>query len=58
MARTAREYSEILKAVITIQIQEIFERPNYENSDYLQGQVTGLYITLDKIKDSEFLLED
>ncbi len=58
MAKTAKEYSEILKAVITMQIQNIFENPRYEESDYLQGQVTGLYITLDKIKASQFLIED
>lgn len=58
MARTAKEYSEILKAVLTMQIQAIFENPKYEESDYLQGQVVGLYTALDKINASQFLTED
>ena len=58
MARTAKEYAEILKSVIKIQIGYITENPNYEYSDYLQGQEQGLMTALDKIEASSFLLED
>lgn len=54
---SAKEYSEILRSVIGMAIKEIFSDPNYENSDYLQGQVVGLYTALDKIDKSQFLIE-
>ena len=58
MEKTAKEYAEILKSVIKIQIDYITENPEYETSDYLQCQETGLMIALEKIADSSFLLED
>ena len=58
MARTAKEYAEILKSVLKMQISYITENPNYETSDYLQGQEQGLLIALEKIETSSFLTED
>ena len=58
MTRTAKEYAEILKSVIKMQIGYITENPNYDESDYLQGQEQGLMIALDKIEASSFLLEE
>ena len=58
MAKTAKEYAEILKSVLRMQINYITENPNYEMSDDLQGQERGLLIALEKIEDSNFLLED
>lgn len=54
MARTAKEYAEILKSVLQMQISYITENPNYETSDYLQGQEQGLLIALEKIEASSF----
>lgn len=58
MAKTVKEYAEILKSVLRMQINYITENPNYEMSDDLQGQERGLLIALEKIEDSNFLLED
>ena len=58
MARTAKEYAEILKSVLKMQISYITENPNYEMSDNLQGQEQGLLIALEKIEASSFLTED
>ncbi len=58
MARTAKEYSEILRSVITMSVQEIFANPNYETNDYLQGYASGLLEAIDKINKSQFLVED
>ena len=58
MAKTSKEYAEILKSVLKMQIGYITENPNYEMSDYLQGQEKGLLIALDKIEASRFLTED
>ena len=58
MAKTSKEYAEILKSVLKMQISYITENPNYEMSDYLQGQEKGLLIALDKIEASRFLTED
>jgi len=58
MARTAKEYAEILKSVLKMQISYITENPNYETSDHLQGQEQGLLIALEKIEASSFLTED
>ena len=55
MARTAKEYAEILKSVIKMQIGYITENPNYGESECLQGQEIGLMIALEKIEASEFL---
>ena len=56
--RTAKEYAEIIKSVLKIQINYITENPRYEESDYLQGQEVGLMIALEKIDASKFLYED
>ena len=58
MAKTAKEYSEILRSVISMSVQEIFAESNYENSDYLQGYASGLLEAIDKINKSQFLVED
>jgi len=57
MAKTSKEYSEILESVLRIQIGCIRSNPNYEDSDYLQGQEVGLLTAIDKIKASKFLTE-
>ena len=58
MAKTAKEYAEILKAVIEMQIKYIQQDSRYEYSENLQGQEIGLTIALDKIEASQFLIED
>lgn len=58
MAKTAKEYSEILRSVISMSVQEIFAESNYENSDYLRGYTSGLLEAIDKINKSQFLVED
>ena len=58
MARTAKEYSEILENVLKLQIHYITEDPRYDDSEYLQGQEAGLMIALEKIAASKFLTED
>jgi len=58
MAKTAKEYAEILKAVLKMQIGYIQENPRYDDSEYLQGQEEGLRIALEKIEASNFLMED
>ena len=55
--KTAKEYSEILKMVLELQINYITENPDYYESEYLQGKEAGLLIAIDKIKASEFLME-
>lgn len=55
--KTAKEYSEILKMVLELQINYITENPDYYKSEYLQGKEAGLLIAIDKIKASEFLME-
>ena len=57
MAKTSKEYAEILESVLRIQIGYIRSNPNYEDSDYLQGQEVGLLTAIDKIKASNFLTE-
>lgn len=58
MGRTAKEYAEILKGVLKMQIGYIQENPRYDESEYLQGQEIGLRIALEKIEASSFLFED
>ena len=58
MTKTAKEYAEILKAVIEMQIKYIQQDSRYEYSENLQGQEIGLTIALDKIEASQFLMED
>lgn len=58
MAKTAKEYAEILKAVIEMQIKFIQQDSRYEYGENLQGQKIGLTIALDKIEASQFLIED
>ena len=57
MMKTAKEYSEILKMVLKLQINYITDNPNYSDSEYLQGQEAGLLIAIDKIDASKFLTE-
>lgn len=57
MAKTSKEYAEILESVLRVQIDYIRLNPNYEDSDYLQGQEVGLLTAIDKIKASKFLTE-
>lgn len=57
MAKTSKEYAEILESVLRMQIDYIRSNPNYEDSDYLQGQEVGLLTAIDKIKASNFLTE-
>lgn len=57
MAKTSKEYAEILESVLRIQIGYIRSNPNYEDDDYLQGQEVGLLTAIDKIKASKFLTE-
>ena len=57
MAKTAKEYSEILKACLQMQIRRITEGPDYECSDFLQGQEMGLLIAIDKIEKAQFLTD-
>lgn len=56
--KTAKEYAEILTAVLMMQIRYIQENPNYDDNEYLQGQEEGLRIALEKIEASQFLTED
>lgn len=58
MAKTSKEYAQILKAVLQMQIEMIRQNPRYWDDDYLQGQAFGLEIAIDKIKAAEFLTED
>ncbi len=55
--KTAKEYSEILEMVLRLQIDYIINNPDYENSDFLQGQEVGLLTAIDKINKSKFLTE-
>lgn len=55
---SAKEYAEVLKSVLKVQIKYITDDPNYdEGNRYLEGQEIGLRIALQKIKESEFLFE-
>ena len=54
---SAKEYAEVLKSVLKVQIKYITDHPDYERSSYLEGQEIGLRIALQKIKESEFLFE-
>ena len=53
-----KEYSEVIKSVITLEIKETFDKNNYYDSEYWQGYVAGLYMVLDKINKSSFLFEE
>lgn len=55
---TAKEYAQVLKDVLKMQIDYIVNDNNYESNRYLEGQEIGLRIALQKIKESEFLFED
>ena len=55
---SAKEYAEVLKSVIKMQIHYIVNDDNYESNRYLEGQEIGLRIALQKIKESEFLFEE
>jgi len=58
MAITLKEYAETLKAVIKMQISYLEEDSRYDNNECLQGQAIGLKIALEKINDSQFLIND
>ena len=56
---TKKEYAEVLKAVIKMQlvsVQEDLKMKDYDD-EYLEGVVQGLDIALDKIEASMFLTE-
>ena len=53
-----KEYSEVIKSVITLEINETFDKDNYYDSEYWQGYVSGLYTILDKINKSTFLFDE
>lgn len=55
---TAKEYAQVLKDILKMQIDYIVNDNNYESNRYLEGQEIGLRIALQKIKESEFLFED
>ena len=55
---TAKEYAQVLKDVLKLQIHYIVNDNNYESSRHLQGQESGLRIALQKIGESEFLFEE
>ena len=55
---TAKEYAQVLKDVLKLQIHYIVNDKNYESSRHLQGQESGLRIALQKIDESEFLFEE
>lgn len=46
---TVKEYHETVSNLLADQIMELFNNPNYYESDYLRGQATSLLIALDKI---------
>lgn len=54
---SAKEYAEVLKSVLKMQIKYITDHLDYEGNRYLEGQEIGLRIALQKIKESEFLFE-
>ena len=56
--RTSREYADILKMVLKIQIDYIKNNPRYCDSELLQGQEIGLEIAIEKIDASLFLTEE
>ena len=54
---TAKEYAELMKLILKMQINYILEDPDYEESEHLQGQEVGLRIAIEKIEQSSFLFE-
>ena len=56
--KTAKEYSEVLKSIIKLQIEYIYKEDDFPFNERLQGQVEGLQIALTKIEQSSFLTED
>ena len=56
--KTAKEYSEVLKSIIKLQIEYIYKEDDFDFNERLQGQVEGLQIALTKIEQSSFLTED
>lgn len=55
---TAKEYAQVLKDVLKMQIHYIVNDNDYESNRYLEGQEIGLRIALRKIEESEFLFEE
>lgn len=49
MNETVKEYHETVINLIADQIMELFNNPNYYESDYLRGQAASLLSVLDKI---------
>ena len=54
---TTKEYIEVLKSVLTVQIGYRQDHPKYDESEFLQGEESGLLIALAKIEASEFLID-
>ena len=57
---TMKEYAELLKAVIKMQIgykEEELQECSALKEDYMEGVIQGLYIAMEKIEASMFLAE-
>lgn len=57
---TIKEYAELLKAVIKMQIgykEEELRECSALREDYMEGVIQGLYIAMEKIEASMFLAE-
>ncbi len=52
-----KDYVKLLQYVLKVQIEQIEEDMEYDVNEYLQGQVRGLEIALDKIDKSKFLYD-
>ena len=61
MAKTSKEYSEILKTLLQIEISELgkeLEKEEEEEQYFTRGQIMGLEMAIGKIDSSKFLVED
>ena len=61
MAKTAKEYAEILKTLFQMEISELedeMEEVEEEERYFTRGMINGYKAALDKINASEFLVED
>lgn len=61
MAKTAKEYAEILKTLFQIEISELedeMEEVEEEERYFTRGMINGYKAALDKISASKFLVED
>lgn len=61
MAKTAKEYAEILKALFQMEISELedeMEEVEEEERYFARGMINGYKAALNKINKSKFLVED